>query len=381
MRSNSYSNLILVLLVVLVNMPKIDIFSVPGMKQGIRIDDLIVLIIVFLSFSLKSKTLFASKGILLLLGYILFSTALGVLLHPGENFIRIAYIFRVIEYFAFAIALRNLCQYIKLIPFFKITLAIQFVAVISGLLTGNARSSGTLSGPWEVVTVVSLISFFTLYATGGSIVKHYSIPILISIFTKSRTAILGVLISLFFSNKNVLKLFPIFFLVISSFFYYVFELAGDDEFFWLKSAFNLGNLDLFVAFVNSAWENKDVNLFQTYKGSSDPSLAMRLGIWFNLIALYSESNWFVMKFLFGIGLGSKSIVVDGFYIRLVFELGMIGVFLYFRLMKNLWRRQGLRPIVIYLAFTCLTLDPYSASKIAYTLGIMYAYSHNRKVST
>jgi len=381
MKNLSNSNLGLLvsfLLILIINLPKVDLFAIPGMRQGIRIDDFIVIIICILSVNLKSGRFFLPKKISILLFYILFSSSLGVMLHPGSDLVRSFYIFRVIEYFAFAIALGNIWWYISTIRIINITIIIQFIAIMIDLFAGKARSSGTLNGPWEVITVVGLLSFYGQYYMGRDKLKYFSIPVLLAILTQSRTAIFAVLASISFSTKSIFKVLPIFITLIGSMTFYVIFLTGPDQFQWIKSALNINNIELFIGFIESAWSNKGSGESIASLDSADPSLAIRFVIWLDLISLYSESQWLILKALFGIGLGSKSIVVDGFYIRLIFELGLVGVFIYVKLMLELWRNTGLRPILVFLTVTCLTLDPYSSSKIAYCLGFIWASSKQLK---
>lgn len=371
-QNKGFKWVLLCLLFSLINLPKIDLLPIPGMSQGIRIDDIIVLLVVSIFiFSNKIKKT-TPKIVIYILLYLIFSSVLGIIFHPGEDFIRLAYIFRVTEYILFAIALKSMAKYIMFNKLCIATLSIQFVIVTVDFLLGSERSSGTLAGPWEVVTVTSLFALFALHYNNGQVFKYFLIPIIISILTKSRTSILGVFSALLLSRENFFKSLTIFLIPISMFFIYLFGFSGADEFEWLKAVFNPGNIDLIYGFVDTAINGANVNIFQTYKDTADPSLAMRMGIWFDLISLFSESEYIFLKYLFGIGLGSKSIVVDGFYIRLVFELGLIGVIIYFNIMLKLWRVNTLKPLVVLISFTCLTLDPYSSSKIAYTIGILYA---------
>ena len=98
---------------------------------------------------------------------------------------------------------------------------------------------------------------------------------------------------------------------------------------------------------------------------------MRFSIWLNLIELWASIEYLILKLLFGIGLGSISVVVDGFYIRLFFELGLIGTVIYFLIIIRMLKNPNLRVLAVYMSFICLTLDPYSSSKIAYCIGVIF----------
>ena len=98
---------------------------------------------------------------------------------------------------------------------------------------------------------------------------------------------------------------------------------------------------------------------------------MRFNIWLNLIELWSRIDFFLLKLLFGIGLGSVSVILDGFYIRLFFELGLIGTVLYFSIIIKMFFDPDLRMLAVFISVICLTLDPYSSSKIAYCIGVIF----------
>ena len=145
---------------------------------------------------------------------------------------------------------------------------------------------------------------------------------------------------------------------------------------WLQVVFQPGNLDLLAALVEGALDGTRPEILTSlhnadFSQTGSPSLAMRFSIWLNLIELWSSIDYSALKLLFGIGLGSISVVVDGFYIRLFFELGLMGTVLYFSIIIRMLLNPNLRVLAVYISIICLTLDPYSSSKIAYCIGVIY----------
>lgn len=364
-----------ILVVTVINFPKIDIVGFPGVSQGVRLDDILVSFI-FIMVLISEKQKKAPKVLVVLMLYLVFSTLLGVLIHPGHDFIRIAYIIRVLEYGIFAFSLYHLRSYINVSKVTLYTVIFQFTCVFIQIAMGKERPSGTFNGPWELVTVVGVLLLSLPYFKDGKSsrgkINSYFVFI-ISALTKSRSATLGILFTIISFDKNVRKYFPIFIFIIPAFLFSIFKF-GDVE--WINSVFKPENINLVSQFVNysitSTQYSMSESLYNEYSDLGDASLAMRLGIWLNLISLFSQSEWFFLKYMFGIGLGANGIVIDGFYIRLIFELGIFGVIFYFILMYKIWQIKEFRRLVVFLFFTCLTLDPYTSSKVSYAIGLIYA---------
>lgn len=372
------NSIVTFLVFTIINFPKIDLIALPGMAQGVRLDDVIVVFLFSLALFSPRKRYIPSI-LLIVFGYLVSTTALSMIIHPGADIVRFAYIVRVLEYGVFAYALYHLRCHFDVEKVCVYTTIFQFLIVFLQLFMGKDRPSGTFNGPWELVTVVGVLllsySFFSQKVSGKS--SSYYVFI-ISVLTKSRSATLGILFTIISFDKNVRKYLPIFILLLPPLFY-VFARYSEVE--WLETVFRLDNFNLLVQFFNYAVQDSQFSMGETlyndYSELGDASLAMRLGIWLNLINLFSQSEWTIFKYFLGIGLGSNGIVIDGFYIRLIFELGIVGIIIYTWIMLKIWRIKKLRRLVVFLFFTCLTLDPYTSSKVSYTLGAIYA-AYKRK---
>ena len=367
------------LIIVLLNFPKIDLLPVPGMAQGIRVDDFLIVglfVYIILNKNIKFKI---PIFILCIYAYIFFSNFLGIAFHPGNNDIRIVYIIRGFEYFIAVLVFYNFKEFLIIKNILYATLLIQGALVMEQMFHGILRPYGSYNGPWELVTVVALLSLF--YASNVDNKNKNKnknififIPLFFSIVSQSRSSTLGLLTGILFNGKKlrhyivlIAVLFtsaPIIFLFINSF-------------NWLASVFNPENIVLVSSFIEDIVSGRTDDLFLEFKLIADPSLAARLSMWLELIFLYYESEYIFLKIFFGIGIGSKSIIIDGFYIRLLFELGIVGTFGYFFVLYRLWKENVFRVLVIFMSFTCLTLDPYSSSKIIYTLGVLYAIKKSK----
>lgn len=371
------SKFFLLIVVIMINVPKFNLISIGSFDQGIRIDDLIVFI--FIGFSMSQRRFYENfpKKIFVYIFFIGFSTFLAVLLYSGNNILRVIYFFRITEYLLFATAIYSLRIKFNIEFLFKFTLIFQLVLVIFQISSGNFRPSGAFAGPWELTTVIGLLALYTAALPNNSKYWRFMSLIAINFFTQSRTGLIAAIAGILISFRSIIK--PLIFFVTLTIL--ILFLVEPNSIGWLQSIFKRENIDLLYALIEAASNAQQTELWSDFKDSADSSLAMRFGIWLNLIILWAQNDWLFLKLLFGIGLGSISVVIDGFYIRLFFELGIIGIILYLQVLKKSWKDKRLKPLVIYLSVICLTLDPYSSSKIAYTLGLIFAYNSLLKNET
>lgn len=368
------------LLLIIINIPKFNLITLGSFDQGIRFEDLMVSFFALKVIFNRNLYKFFPKRIFLIWIYIGFSTLLAITLFEGNNPLRIVYFFRVTEYLLFAIAIYSLRFEINLLLLLKGTIFIQAIFIIIEMLQGSLRPSGTFAGPWELTTVIGLLCFAcaAIYPFNG--IRKYSyisILVMANFFTLSRTG----LISAIFAFSSTYRYF---FISTGIFLLIGYLIIAYADLPWLQVVFRPGNIDLVSALVEGALNGNRPEILGSlhnadFSQNASPSLAVRFNIWLNLIHLWGSNEFLPFKLLFGIGLGSISVIVDGFYIRLFFELGIVGTLIYLYLMIDMFRKRELRPLVVYLAIICLTLDPYSSSKIAYTLGIIFACLHNSKI--
>ena len=341
-------------------------------------DDLIVLS--FICAGMCSGRFFEKfpKPVFVITLYITISSVIGILLYDGNDTLRAMYIVRVWEYLLFAAALVSLKLTINWRRLLGVTFLIQFSAVLSQLALGSERPQGTLAGPWESTILIGLLALYiaSLPATQRSKgVKLYGALIVMTILTKSRAALGGALgaFALYIGSLRSL------FVLVTGLGVFAFGLIDIMSIGWLSRALDPSNLNLLSDLVANAVSGSGVIALPGDSGlGGSSSLAMRFNIWLNLIYLWSSIDQNVLKILFGIGLGSISVVVDGFYIRLFFELGLVGCLLYFNILWKMIGRRELIPLCLFISVICLTLDPYSSSKIAYCLGAIYSAEWHRR---
>ena len=374
-RHSGDSKLYLYLIAILINVPKINLFSLGSFDQGIRVEDFIVVFFALKVFFSQNFYRAMPRKVFLIWAYIGFSSLLAVLFFEGNDSLRIMYFFRVTEYCLFAAALYSLKSSVKLSELLKLTLLIQFLAILFDFSQGSFRPSGTFAGPWELTTVLGLMCFACTVIYPNEGVKKYNyllVLVLANFLTLSRTGLLAVLVAFASSYRSFLISMTIFVSLSVTVVAYV-DLSSVP---WLQVVFRPGNLDLVVALIEGALNGTRPEILTSYNNAdftqnASPSLAVRFSIWLNLIELWASIDYLALKLIFGIGLGSISVVVDGFYIRLFFELGLMGTVLYLSIIIRMLLNPDLRVLAVYISIICLTLDPYSSSKIAYCIGVIY----------
>lgn len=372
---NINSRLYLLLAAILINVPKIDLIPLGAFDQGIRVEDLIVCFFGLKVLFSKRFYQFMPRNIFLIWVYIGFSSFIAVLLFEGNNPLRIMYFIRVTEYCLFAAALYTLRHSVNLLALLKITLVVQFIFFIFDFSQGSYRPSGSFAGPWELTTVLGLLCFGCVAVYSeiiGQKYRYFAVLVFVNFITLSRTGLFAALVAFSASYRYFLISIPIFILI--SFF--IIAYADLSSVPWLNIVFQRGNIDLLYALVEGALNGTRPEILTSFNNadftqSASPSLAVRFSIWLNLIELWASIDYFFLKLFFGIGLGSISVIVDGFYIRLFFELGIIGTLLYLYIMIKMFINPDLRVLAVYISIICLTLDPYSSSKIAYCIGIIF----------
>ena len=363
-------NINTLLFVILLNIPKFNIISIPGQDQGLRLDDLIVLFYIFRCIKKKCFKKIEKK-LLLLITYITLSTVFSLILFDGNDTLRILYLFRVYEYMLFAFCVSASIKNVDVKNVFYTTVIIQAIFIIYEISIGISRPQGSFAGPWEITTVIGIFSLYFFSIHQNITILSLGPLFFFNIITLSKTGLLAVILSYLLSLPSALKSIIVLILICSVLTFFI----NIEDIPLLNVIFNKGNVDLFFYFIESIKNNNiSDNLNYNNIESGAPSLAMRFEIWLNLISLwFYNTEFLIIKYLFGIGLGSVAVNIDGFYVRLFCELGLIGCAIYIYIFLKLVKSSQFKILALYLTVICITLDPYSSSKIAYTIGIIYSH--------
>tara|TARA_B110000027_G_C16106319_1_gene295473 strand:- start:8 stop:1177 length:1170 start_codon:yes stop_codon:yes gene_type:complete len=364
------------ILLVLINFPKINLVSIAGLQQGLRVDDILFLVFLFGCIIKRSKVriLGGYSGVALII-FMFISCFLSFIFIEEFNFISVVFNFRWLQYFLFAYVFKDVFENSS-INVFKLSLWLQLlISLIQLYILMDYRSQGSFNGPWELANVAFLLGLYIYFKEDKK--KYLIITFLIIVLSASRmTLIAMVIIGLIFfydfmkNKKSKIKLIIITATLLS----FIFLSPLLIKYFSLDFLYNVEVIyDLLGTIKNEVLlsvrsGNNSSSLFGEFKDSLDGSLTMRFDMWLNLFFTFMSYQPRIIAILFGISPGQIGIIIDGLYVRLFFEFGLIGSFLFYRWIKSLMRiyaNSGFYLIVLLIAG--LTLDPFTSSKVMLAL--------------
>ena len=181
-KSSSFSIILIPFLLVI---PKVNLISIPGFWQGIRLEDIVTLLmLVFMILNSSKYTLkfnHPNTKFFVFIAYVFLSYLIGYLSGISFGYIDLITIARVIEYSTIVLYFSNVNfnkdNNKKIILFLKILIIINFLVSIGqyfelvGYYSSRGyhepnfdywRVFGILSGSWELSFVTS-ISYFVIY--------------------------------------------------------------------------------------------------------------------------------------------------------------------------------------------------------------------------
>ena len=386
-----------VLVLLTIFLPKINILKVAG--SGIRLEDVIMLLYaLWLVGYFSIRGLICRERLVTNLFFLSFLIALvGVLIvvfrFNGQNLHGILFAVRPLEYslyvFAGYFSAKRVCV-IKIIYWYvwlnAIVVFLQKTNLIGGFARGNydatvsGRPFGLTSGPWEVALIFSFGIVFLISLRIRKRSQFFStltICILIAslMFTQSRIGVASVVIvtlivTVSLCRVRVSSLFFIFFLILISFFTMTYGFER------METLYSMQNLDFIVsAFDNVNIDNyrmnsREVSNYGEYVVDQvDLSLAERILKWVYVIKSVFLSP---LALAVGYGPGAFGVAVDGAYIRVIGELGVLGIVLYLLLFRKIISLSiEVRIYVLLVLINGLFIDVFYASRI---MSIMYLLS-------
>ncbi|QIP24285.1 hypothetical protein [Klebsiella aerogenes] len=380
--------------------PKINLISVGGFNAGLRLDDLIIAFwaVIFVSSFFMSRNYSLSKievqyyiFILIISLCTLFTSAVyaqGTILFP----------LRFLEYFTFFIMGLKLGQkddYIsgimKVIFFANIAVSfLQFVGIIGGFTTTGYRDSvsarviGLCSGPWELGVILNFLTcyflsikvketfkylvFFTALSViflSGSRMSFVAQMILMVIYVYQSSSFVGIL-------KRVLILAP--FVAIALVFVADSTVASRSE--------NLFNMDNIVSIPETyrttqlVHGNPDWSLFGVLSGDDvDASWAIRSLKWVYAVKLF-VSEW-IFSFT-GVGAGTFGNALDGGWLRLFTECGVLGFVAFIMFMKQNSSVSNMNKLMfISFSINMIMIDIYMSYKVMSFMLFIFGYMYSK----
>ncbi|UHG90275.1 O-antigen ligase family protein [Spirosoma oryzicola] len=390
--------------VVLLFIPKINIIPVQEKSTGIRLDDIFisyVILLILAIYAIKKYTYFSKIEILLFsfisLGAL--SNLANIGLYGRSN---ILYSLRLIEYFSFfyigylaktKFSLVKISYWYIVINF--VIIILQRMQIVGGFSSEgydedvSNRAIGITGGPWEVGTILVCALCIIIYNTSFTY-KIYQHIILIVVFfllilTGARMPTLAyfiVVVAYFYKEiKNKLLVLVSAIIIIPLSFTLIVQLENP---ILARSSnlFNYNNVDQFFEYYDNTYIDPIHIEFPEMPidyYTSDISWSIRASKWSYAIKYWSESY---ISYIIGLGPGMWGPALDGSWLRILTESGLLGLLIYVSLLLEISRvNQAIRMIVITISINMLMIDIHMSYKcMAFLfLTIGYYYPKNKFV--
>ena len=297
------------------------------------------------------------------------------------NFISVVFNFRWLQYFLFVYVFKDV--FLKSsITVFKLTLWLQvFISTFQVYFLNFYRSQGSFNGPWELANVALLLGLFIYFNENK---KRYLLLTLVIISQSSSrmtliafTVIAGILLFRYLRDKKLIYSVSVFLVLSYMSFLFIPILLSTYSLDFLSNLdviFNLIDEIKDEVALSIEFGNESSSLFDNFKDSLDGSLSMRFDMWLNLFFKYMSYQPRLLGILFGISPGQIGIIIDGLYVRLFFEFGLIGTYLFYKWIKSILEtykdkliNSNTKYYLLVLLISGLTLDPFTSSKIMLAL--------------
>lgn len=395
--------------VILIVLPKINIIDIPGQTAGLRIDDIILMaVFTFLAaIALLGQVRIKIKYILPFSAFIawgLISIAINKVFPTEAPAANALYQIRYIEYFLFFFL--GYSTYKAGIPITKIawiilisnaiTMTLQYNNLVGGFASGagytpdaSTRVIGLTGGPWEVGVLLNFC--FAIIAhdyvqNDKKLTKPialFSLTLYLIVLTGARTPFLAHLFILLACIYPITRSRPHLIIVaIIACTFAVGIIANTDNALTSRSS-QLLNQNNFTYLANiysnvnpSALINDEANAM-AFDAEGDLSWLIRAKKWVIATRLYIESPP-VYKMI-GLGPGTWGPALDGGWIRIITELGIVGFVLFLWILwKILKINSTTMMLVISLSINMIFIDAHLAYKIMAVFFLMAGYFSQHK---
>jgi hypothetical protein len=388
LEKNISQGIFFLIIFLILNFPKTNLIGIQGVSQGIRIDDVLILLLVV--FNLHNISLDKTKLTILL--YVTF-TYLFSFVHQADSihfrYIHLHY-FKFLEYFfLYLVLLKKINQ--KFI--FKIAISslfFQFLLILSSATGLASRATGTTAGPWELTMMLGVLYFIVSNYLKNLGLNFFSfinllILFLIIIFAKSRIVLISMICVIVLKKWKWLLLFSPFLILVYLIYNNIIEFESGFQvgYFQLQTSLNFlrdyGDMIVKNWMVGDFYLGEGGRYFDRSTQLYDPSLVGRLQQWGRYLEIMVYSDLKIMALLFGSGPGSGGIINDGMYIKFLVDFGMIGLIGYLVFMTKIFiKKKETRPLIIFISICCITLDFYWPTKIAYSCILALCYFGEKK---
>jgi hypothetical protein len=351
--------------------PKIDLINIPFFLTGIRIQDLLVLILLILNFqAIKAFSLRANK-----LYFVFFGSIFIFNIFIGNALVAAIIFSRIFEYFiiGFSFYITNkvkilLYSILSLNIFIGLLQKIQLIPVVDPMrgIYQSQTMNGSFGTPAEFSYFI-LVSLFLLTTYHRQIYPKFLFPIALE---NSISASFFSALFLFDYKKYLkLSLLPIYFYA-----FLFISTSGSHSITFIKNTYfsSINQMEYQEDYKNNnSTPRKLLGQYHSKDHIDEPiSLNYRTGKWKDSIQRYSSSR--PVGWMLGNGAGSSG-NMDGGIVKFFCEYGLVGIILFFlftRVMR--FRAFGL------VFFLNLAFDAYVSSIIAPLIILIFLYETQKK---
>jgi hypothetical protein len=397
--------------------PKISLIDYG--TSNIRIDDFLIffLFLLFLLYGLIARTKIPNQiqPFLLFLLFSFLSSIYNGMVDRVDTITALVFSLRNFEYFLFFyfgvyLARRRIELYPILKYYLLFTLVLVFLQMTNlisslssfissfSLFDSTTRAVGNTNGPYELAILSAFMSYyFYLHNPNSKFMAFFSAVILF--VTSSRSTGIGYLIVV--ANRYRTQLIIALPLIVAGFAFILSmpsvgdkEPGGNDL---LSRFFSLLSVDLIYELLYSSGDITPVNSSQEYANSyftssssseniqsisGDVSAYIRFYRWLVLI----KSSFAHLDSIFiGLGPSFGTAAVDGFYVRLLIETGIVGLLLYLWFIARCLKYESrhfltFKYFIVTMLFTAFGIDIFFSYKpmILFWLYLGFIYKRHQK---
>tara|TARA_B100000579_G_C22847900_1_gene865522 strand:- start:5601 stop:6752 length:1152 start_codon:yes stop_codon:yes gene_type:complete len=349
--------------------PKISIISLPGYKQGIRIEDLVTFVLLlFILYNYKKFHFLGNSGeikFFLFTIFIFFSYLIGV--YNGVS-IEIFSVFRIIEYFTlliffstFYLDKNKITRILKLVIILNLLIILAQYFEIIGYFSSTGytspkvfgwKATGVFSGQWELSFVISVCYLIIFENQKKKFDRYFFLTVIIIYLSGTKSVQLAFIISILYT-----------------YFKFYFNYLSIIKVIIFISLFIL-LLSLVIGYYNMEVKYLLTTLYDLFMNNTVPQFTednVEYSSWIHRLhnwqIYYSNMQLNIFTFLFGVGY--MGIYYESFIFRILFGNGILGLLILFIFVYKINFS-----ILLFLLISGITLDFIASFKIFL---ILYLY--------
>ncbi len=370
----------------LILLPKVNLVAIQRKGAGIRLDDILLfgclllfVMVMFYALPRSISRLEITFSIWIL--YLLATNAFNIFVFQRSSPL---YSLRFVEYFLFYYMGFHFSRQHRIQSFAKWILwvntpviLLQEIGVIGGFASAGyapqlARPIGLTGGPWEIGVLINFSFAVLIFSKAKRPWLLFLFTTTLIIMTASRMSMLAnvVLVVIYYFRQNrksffstaikigiVLTILGTLLVVIPN------SLEKRSE-----NLFTMENLEHLKQVYRETPDDPPLDSFNDLEitdQNSDMSWLMRIGKWTKAVKLWTRS---AATILIGVGPGSFGVALDGGWLRVLTESGILGLIVMLIFARQLWKISPVvRSVLVAIAINMLMIDIYISYKVMASL--------------